>query len=338
MLLQILVPQYKETDEIVKPLLDSIKMQQNVDFNDIGVIITNDGSDIFLSEELIRSYPFNIQYFKNEHKGVSATRNFCLDKATANYVMFCDADDLFMNSLGLQLVMNSMRKESLDVITSTFMEELKTDKGMVYIDRQQDSVFVHGKIYNRNFLNYEKIRWGDDLLIHEDSYFNGLALALARNKKYCETPFYLWHWNQQSVSRTNKYYVIETYDHLLKSATKLSHDLLEHGKKQESAQMFCLNMFQTFYIMSGMFFELDDTKAIVEKLNPLAAKFYQDFNELFKALTPAQIFQIRNNARTAAIEHGWYKERFTFNDWIKYIFESAKQQAALNANPDVVKK
>ena len=172
MLLQILVPQYKETDEVIKPLLDSIKMQQNVDFNDIGVIITNDGSDIFLSEELIRSYPFNIQYFKNEHKGVSATRNFCLDKATANYVMFCDADDLFMNSLGLQLVMNSMRKESLDVITSTFMEELKTDKGMVYIDRQQDSVFVHGKIYNRNFLNYEKIRWGDDLLIHEDSYFN----------------------------------------------------------------------------------------------------------------------------------------------------------------------
>ena len=84
--------------------------------------------------------------------------------------------------------------------------------------------------------------------------------------------------------------------------------------------------------------ETEEAKAIVEKLNPLAAKFYQDFNELFKALTPAQIFQIRNNARIAAIEHGWYKERFTFNDWIKYIFESAKQQATLNANPDVVKK
>ena len=46
MRLQILVPQYDETDEIVKPLLDSIALQQNIDFKDIGVIIVNDGSDI----------------------------------------------------------------------------------------------------------------------------------------------------------------------------------------------------------------------------------------------------------------------------------------------------
>ena len=45
MKLQILVPQYEETDEIIKPLLDSIALQQNVDFNEIGVIIVNDGSD-----------------------------------------------------------------------------------------------------------------------------------------------------------------------------------------------------------------------------------------------------------------------------------------------------
>ena len=43
--LEILVPQYKETDDVVKPLLDSIAIQQNVDFDDIGVIICNDGSD-----------------------------------------------------------------------------------------------------------------------------------------------------------------------------------------------------------------------------------------------------------------------------------------------------
>ena len=39
MKLQILVPQYKETDEMVKPLLDSIAIQQAVDFNEIGIII-----------------------------------------------------------------------------------------------------------------------------------------------------------------------------------------------------------------------------------------------------------------------------------------------------------
>ena len=101
MKLQILIPQYKETDEVVKPLLDSIALQQSVDFNEIGVIICNDGSDVFLSEELLNSYPFEVQYHKCKHKGVSATRNACLDKANADYVMFCDADDMFMNVCGL---------------------------------------------------------------------------------------------------------------------------------------------------------------------------------------------------------------------------------------------
>ena len=43
MKLQILIPQWNETDEIIKPLLDSIQIQQNVDLKkDVGVIIVND--------------------------------------------------------------------------------------------------------------------------------------------------------------------------------------------------------------------------------------------------------------------------------------------------------
>ena len=172
MLLEILIPQYKETDDIIKPLLDSIKEQINIDFNEIGVIITNDGSDVFLSEKLLSSYPFKVQYFKNEHKGVSATRNFCLDKATADYIMFCDADDLFINSLGLQSVISEIKRQKIDFINSTFMEEIKTTSGNIYIPHDQDMIFVHGKIYNREFLIKENIRWDENLLIHEDSYFN----------------------------------------------------------------------------------------------------------------------------------------------------------------------
>ena len=46
MKLQILVPHYKETAEEIKPLLDSIEIQQNVDFNEVGVIICHDGEEI----------------------------------------------------------------------------------------------------------------------------------------------------------------------------------------------------------------------------------------------------------------------------------------------------
>ena len=99
MKLQILIPQYKETEEVIKPLLDSIALQQNIDFKQVGVIITNDGTDVKLSEEFLSKYPYDIEYYHNEHKGVSATRNACLDKATADYVMFCDADDGFVSTI-----------------------------------------------------------------------------------------------------------------------------------------------------------------------------------------------------------------------------------------------
>ena len=61
MILQILIPQYKETDEIIKPLLDSIKIQRNINFKDIGVVIVNDGTDVKLSKKLLNSYPFKIK-------------------------------------------------------------------------------------------------------------------------------------------------------------------------------------------------------------------------------------------------------------------------------------
>jgi cellulose synthase/poly-beta-1,6-N-acetylglucosamine synthase-like glycosyltransferase len=52
--LEILIPQYKETDDIIKPLLDSISIQQNIDLvNDVGVIIVNDGTDIHLNMEML---------------------------------------------------------------------------------------------------------------------------------------------------------------------------------------------------------------------------------------------------------------------------------------------
>ena len=58
MKLQILIPQYKETDEVIKPLLDSIAIQQSIDMNEIGVIICNDGSNVFLTDTLLNSYPY----------------------------------------------------------------------------------------------------------------------------------------------------------------------------------------------------------------------------------------------------------------------------------------
>jgi glycosyltransferase involved in cell wall biosynthesis len=130
-----------------------------------------------LSENLLNSYPFKIDYYLNEHKGVSATRNACLDHATADYVMFCDADDMFYNACGLYIIFNEINNGGFDSLTSVFIEETRNPdtKEIVYINREMDSTFVHGKVHNREFLEKFNIRWNDKLTIHEDSYFNCLC-------------------------------------------------------------------------------------------------------------------------------------------------------------------
>ena len=43
--IQFLVPQYKENEETISFLLDSIESQLHIDKNDVGVIICSDGGE-----------------------------------------------------------------------------------------------------------------------------------------------------------------------------------------------------------------------------------------------------------------------------------------------------
>lgn len=237
MKLQILVPQYKETNEIIKPLLDSIEVQQNVDLkNDIGVIIVNDGTDVHLSREFLEKYSYNIEYYFNEHKGVSATRNACLDYATADYVMFCDADDMFYNACGLYIVFREINNGGFDSLVSAFIEETRIPQTgeIAYINHDMDSTFVHGKVHRRQYLIDKKIRWNEKLTIHEDSYFNCLCQKLAGELKYSQTSFYLWKWRDDSVCRSDFKYILKTYNNMLDSNEALVDELLKRGRQQDA--------------------------------------------------------------------------------------------------------
>ena len=66
MLLDIIVPQYKEKEEDIKPLLDSINNQELVDFNNIKLTIVNDYSDVLLNEDFLNRFKnLNISYLKD---------------------------------------------------------------------------------------------------------------------------------------------------------------------------------------------------------------------------------------------------------------------------------
>lgn len=249
MILQILVPQYEETDDIIKNLLNSITLQQNIDFNDIGVIICNDGSDIILNEELFKQYPFNIEYHKEPHRGRSGTRNACIDYAVAAYVMFCDADDMFLNNCALSLIINKIY-EGFDILYSYFLNEIKHKTKTEYMEYKMFNHFIHGKVYSRTFLKENHIRWNDNLIYHEDYYFNSLCFALSGNTQVCPYTLYLWKKSETSVSRT-PFFPQRTYPYLLQMYDAIIEELSKRDLSTAAKKILLIAIIDGYIILSS---------------------------------------------------------------------------------------
>jgi len=314
MKLQILIPQYKETEEEIKPLLDSIALQQNVDFNEIGAIICNDGSDVFLRREFLDSYPFNIDYHLCKHRGVSATRNSCLDYAEADFVMWCDADDLFVSNCGLYLLFRYM-DEGFDVFYSTFFEETRdvaTGKP-VYIKRENDATFVHGKAYKRGYLKAKKLRWNENLTVHEDCFFNGLCINTAKNVRYCEDAFYLWKWRDESVCRNDEEYRYSTYVNLLDSYDALVGELIARDFRQQAIYYVCYTVFETYYTMNKPEWQNKHREPTERRFG----QFFRKWESLWESASMKEKMDISEAIRTKHIKEGMEMEMFTLSDWLK---------------------
>lgn len=320
MKLQILVPQYKETDDVVKPLLDSIAIQQNVPFEDIGVIICNDGSDVFLSDELLNSYPFTVEYFKEEHRGVSATRNACLDHATADYVMFCDADDMFCNACGLWIIFREMIT-GFDSIMSAFIEETRIPdtREVAYITHSTDSTFVHGKIHRRQYLLDKKIRWNDSLTIHEDSYFNILCQNLSNQVKYCKTPFYLWKWRDDSVCRHDPKYILKTYKNMLDSNDALIDEFIKRGIQDKSMFYMVSMVFDAYYTMNKPEWINQENQQYRNMTENRFSQYFGKYESMWKNAPLQDKMQISNAVRSRSVNEGMMMEAITIDDWLKHI-------------------
>ena len=320
--LQILVPQYKETEDIIKPLRDSIEVQQNIDIaNDIGVIIVNDGTDVHLSQEFLNRYSFPIEYHLAEHGGVSATRNKCLDYATAEYVMFCDADDMFYNACGMYIIFREIENGGFDSLVSAFIEEScdPETKEPLYINHDMDSTFVHGKVHRRKFLLKNKIRWNDNLTIHEDSYFNCLCQRLAKELKYSQTSFYLWRWRDDSVCRHDPKYILKTYNNMLDSNDALVEQFLNRGRKDDAIFYAVGMVYDAYFTMNKDEWLNQENKEYRYATELRFKDYWMKYKNLHDSIPQDIKAQIIMGIKNRMYAEGMVLETLTFAEWIKQV-------------------
>lgn len=324
MKLQILVPHYKETAEEIKPLLDSIAIQQQVDFSEVGVIICHDGEDI--DALTFCEYPFKVEQIWQEHKGVSAARNTALDHATADYVMFCDADDMFCHVCGLFIIFQEA-EIGFDTMTSCFMEQTKLADGkMTFINHDMDSTFVHGKVHRRGYLIDKNIRFNPNLTIHEDSYFNILAQNLTEEAKYCPTPFYLWRWRDASVCRHDKDYILKTYNNMLDSNDALVDEFSRRGHDDKARFYIGFMIMDAYYTLNKKEWTSKTNKAYRDAVEARFADYYKKHKKQWDKLSEQEKMMISNGVRTRSVTEGMPMESITINEWLKHVTKIGKKK------------
>ncbi|MBR1376505.1 MAG: glycosyltransferase family 2 protein [Bacilli bacterium] len=198
-MIDIIIPAYNAHNTIEETLF-SIAYQDIA--NNCNIYIVNDASD--------SNYDVIINFFSNflnikelkleKNSGPGTARQFGIDNSNGKYIIFIDSDDVFSSPISISSLFNEINKSNYDVIISNFLEE--TDNG--FIDKNNNTIWLHGKIYRREFLEKNNIKFNNSRS-NEDNGFNQTILLAGAKTKYIDVKTYIWKNNKSSITRKNDY-------------------------------------------------------------------------------------------------------------------------------------
>lgn len=195
-LIDIIIPAYK-AGKTISATLDSLNLQINKNFN---VHVVLDGYDEYTYERAYAHMPLvNGARFIHtpEHGGVASARNYGFKNSTAPYVMFLDADDLLLpNAIATAY---SAIERGFDFMIGKTMRE--AENGNYDVVGAQQMTWIHGRVYNRDFLNKYDIKF-PLIPMCEDLTFNMLCAEFAQSVPETQWPVHIQRFNPGSLSRS----------------------------------------------------------------------------------------------------------------------------------------
>jgi glycosyltransferase involved in cell wall biosynthesis len=333
--IQFLVPQYKENEETISFLLDSIESQIHINKNDIGVIICSDGGEYILDQKFLDKYSYDIEYVMCEHRGVSATRNTALVLSDAEYIMFCDADDGFISTVGVYSMMRCLElNPTSDIMSTKIFVEDKINGVPEFIIGDHNNTFVHGKVFRRDFLISNELFFDERLIIHEDSYFCNLVNFYTDAKVNNNNAFYCWRKNPNSVSN-QKYYFVKTMWRLLLTNNSLVNVMSDIGISKEKISESVVDVILQFYceMQNGEWY-LDENNEYLHKTYGVLYWYIMNNIEYYNSISEDEFKKCLMNVRNS--HHYRTVEWFTVNQFIENI-ESHKEYSENMGDPYTLK-
>jgi len=249
------------------------------------LLLINDGSKDN-SLEICKKYEMqNVKVFSNENHGVSYSRNFGIEKASGDFLLFLDADDFLLK--GWKNIIDKALENDFDIAyfnqPKTVTNKLDILNSMIGFPDSllKNMAAIWSKIYKREFIVENNIRFKENIINGEDELFNIQAILYANNYILISSSIYYYRVNNTSATHSFNERFVSSNDLFLSELQQIlpAFDCLTEEEIKNYVDFCFLN---SLYILLIRIFAIKDKKQRKEKLNLLEREDFRYFLETYK--------------------------------------------------------
>lgn len=208
----VVVPVYN-AEKYLKKCLDSLVNQK---FDDYELILVNDCSSDS-SKEIINEYKKRHEYIcvydNAENKGLSYTRNYGVEKASGDYILFVDSDDWLIDDNSISLLYETAIKKDLDLLRYRInLDNLKSplesvsDGKTLFLKLVNELSYRWESVRNfvkKEFLDSENIKFDENIYGCEDLVFSTRLILSSKRCLEIEDKLYFYYQHIGSITKSH---------------------------------------------------------------------------------------------------------------------------------------
>lgn len=225
-LVSVIIPCYN-AEKTIKGTLDSLARQT---FKNFDVICINDGSKdntLQIIENYKKKSDLMIYIYSIENSGVSAARNYGMERAKGKYLMFLDADDKYAPGT-IELLACGMEEEKVDTVYgywSNHLENLDNSEAEGTYVTQEDMMrhFMYRNkpisffnfIYVKQIIDIQGIRFEEGIRYGEDNLFFWKYLNHIERGLFYDKAVYWYFQNADSAMHNPDWKIVDSVKAIL---------------------------------------------------------------------------------------------------------------------------
>lgn len=230
--LTIIIPVYK-VEKYIQKCLDSITVDNRAFLSGVEVVVVDDGSPDRsgrMAAACALRHPF-VHVIHQPNAGVAAARNTGMDAAHGSWIYFMDSDDwMAQGAIGKMRERCGMHRDADILLFDAWQDRAGRETAWEHFDRERAwtseaataglqrgvlyPLMAHSdtrrplaapwdKVYRRDFVVGNGLRFAGELAVLDDMVFNMEAFGAARKIVYCKEKIY--HYRHVPDSITNTY-------------------------------------------------------------------------------------------------------------------------------------